>query len=79
MDSFKGKYERTSAENYEEFLKVNKVYKITYVAVSSYLVLAYWLMSSFNIPGGAILLNAGAGVDLAFRSVGPMLIDLESF
>ena len=23
MDAFKGKYERTSAEQYEEFLKVN--------------------------------------------------------
>ena len=24
MDAFKGKFERTSAENYEELLKVNK-------------------------------------------------------
>ena len=25
MDAFKGKYERTSAENYDEMLKVNQI------------------------------------------------------
>ena len=64
MDAFKGKYERTSAEQYEEFLKV-------YILVSSWLPPSFKIGSWRELPPekGRHCVHAGDGGDRGGRSL----------